>query len=353
MLYLYQVGGNILILGGLFMGWSTKSKFLSVMDAYFIEAARIDPAYETKINQYRSYFGDHYFESAAHFQNYDLKVSKRLLLKGLRLCPFHEKLHNMLTEFAVQDLKMISDSDAKGVLQDQEKLVQTWIQTIYEFSQAHFHLTSEQLGLFFFWEGKIKFRSDQKAEALALFRKSAAYLPKDAGLMLKIADLYLCALDYDQGLVYLNNAIRLDIGCAAYWEGLGDLLFQRRKFDEALSAYEQMLRYYPEKNEIQEKRVQCWLQTGNQLHHSKDFSAAQQAYEQGLTICAENSPSLVHLYNNLGSALQNREAFESALCAYNKALEIDPGYAEALHNKSVLLQLTGETKRAVKPKDQY
>jgi len=34
MLYLYQVGGNIggniLILGGLFMGWSTKSKFLSV-----------------------------------------------------------------------------------------------------------------------------------------------------------------------------------------------------------------------------------------------------------------------------------------------------------------------------------
>jgi guanylate kinase len=36
MLYLYQVGGNILILGELFMGWSTKSKFLSVTSKEFV-----------------------------------------------------------------------------------------------------------------------------------------------------------------------------------------------------------------------------------------------------------------------------------------------------------------------------
>jgi len=175
-----------------------------------------------------------------------------------------------------------------------------------------------------------------------------AYLPEDSGLLLKVADLFLCAFDYEEGLLYLNKAIGMDVGCATYWEGFGDFLFQHNKFDEALSSYEQMLHYFPQKNEIQEKMVQCWLQKGNRLHGEGDFSEAEKAYNQGLHLCAENSPSLVHLYNNLGSALQNREEFELALSAYDRALEIDSDYAEALYNKGVLLNGLGETERGPK-----
>ncbi len=319
---------------------------IDTMDDCFIKASHSDPEYEIQINKYRYRIGHYYFDSAVDYKQYDLQVTKGLLLKGLRFCPFHKKIRNMITEIADEDVNLFNQADAGGILHEHESVIQNWLETIKNYPQVQSCLSSENLGIVYYYWGKIKFTSDQREEALVQFRKSMAYLPEDAGLLLKIADLFLCSFDYEEGIPWLNKAIDMDVGSATYWEGFGDFLFKHNQFDEALSAYEQMLQYFPQKSEIREKVVQCWLQKGNRLHGDGDFQMAEIAYNQGLQLCAENSPSLVHLYNNLGSTLQNREEFELALSAYDRALEIDADYAEALHNKGVLLNALGETERA-------
>jgi len=330
-----------------FMGCleAQRSRF-DHMDAYFVEASKIDPSYEKQINKFRMSYGDLYFDSAAHFRVYEVKVAKMLLFKGIRFCPFHKQLHSLIVEIVDQELIALHEADAKNLLLDKKDMIQNWIQTIQEIPQIHSCLSFEHLGLLMYFQGKIQFVTGQKSEALTFFQKSVIYLPQDAGLTIKIADLFLCSFDYEQGLGFLNRAIDLEPGHASYWEDLGDYLYKNHKFDEAASAYEEAIRYFPSKSEIKEKIADSWLQKGNKLHQEGNFTAAEQAYEQGLDFCLDKSPLRKHLFNNIGSALQNIGKFESAMSAYDRALEIDDDYIEALHNKGVLLEILGDTEKA-------
>jgi tetratricopeptide (TPR) repeat protein len=326
---------------------AAHQRLLGQMDDCFIAAERIDSTYGTKINECRSTFGDYYFDQAFLKKN-NSNVCKKFLLVGLGFCPFHEKLQNLLLEIAEQDVQKLHQADAGDKLQEHAETIEAWIQIMDTYSIVHSCLSNEVMGIIYYFGGKMRFREGEKENATALFKKSIIYLPQDAGLYLKIADLYLCTFDYDQGILYLNQAIALDKGCAGYWEGFGDFLFQKKKFEEAVSAFEQALQYFPQNTGIQEKMVQCLLQKGNMLHRDKKYIEAEKIYNQGIQLCPDESLSLVHLYNNLGSALQNTERFDLALAAYDRALEVDSNYAEALYNKGLLLQSMGETEAAAR-----
>ena len=326
---------------------SGHQRLLDQMDDFFIAAERIDPGYGKKIDEFRSDFGDYHFALAVPYKENNTKVGKKFLLLGLRFCPFHEQLQNLLKKFAEQDVKTLHAADAKNEIQKHAETVEDWIELMNTYSMVHSCIPGGCMGILYYFGGKIDFLADRKENAAVLFKKSMIYLPRDAGLYLNVADLYLCAFDYDQGILYLNKAIELDSGCATYWEGFGDFLFQKKKFDEAVSAFEQALQYFPQNMVIQEKMVQCYLQKGNMLHHNTMYNEAEKIYNQGIQICQSNSPSLVHLYNNLGSALQNMKRFDLALTAYEKALEIDSNYVEALCNKGELFQSIGNIEAAL------
>ncbi|MDA3788854.1 MAG: DUF115 domain-containing protein [Desulfobacula sp.] len=317
------------------------------MDSYFLKAIGFDKTYEGKIHYFRYDIGDQYIPIVKHLKKNDFLVAKKFLWEGLQSCPSHEKLQDLLADYADQDIKIINESDAKGNLNDQKEVIQYWIEIMSNFSNVHTCLSNKHFGIFYFSWGKIKFLSGLKDEASILFNKSIGYLPEDSGLVLKIADLLLCSYDYDNGLPYLNKAIGLDSANAIYWEGFGDFLFQNGKYGEGLSAYEQALQYFPKKNEILEKIVQHYLQIGNKLHGEGNFDEAEKSYKQGIHLCPDSSPSQIHLYNNMGSALKNIKKFDSAMSAYDKALEIDSSYAEALYNKGELFETLGHHESAV------
>lgn len=59
---------------------------------------------------------------------------------------------------------------------------------------------------------------------------------------------------------------------------------------------------------------------------AKNYAAAARHYESAIA----NNPRFHQAYSSLGYALRKQGEFAEALAAYNKALEIEPTYAEAL-----------------------
>ena len=317
------------------------------MNFFFGKAGLLDKGFDQQVKEFRSELGTSHIQSATHFRAFDLRVTRQFLLKAWQFCPFHGDAQAMLLELVAHDVKMFQEADDKECLNDQKKIIQDWIRILEEMPGISAAMDDKALGLIFYFMGKLNFNSGQKEKAKGLFIKSVAHSPKDPDLLIKIADLFLHASDYDQGLVYLNRALEMDSQYAWYWERFGDHLFRTRKFDEGKTAYEQASYYFPEKIDLIEKMAQCMLQKGNLLHHEGSFEQAGSVYEEGIGLCTDTTPCLIHLHSNNGSALRNLGKLKAAMACYEKAIEIDPGYAEALYNKGELLQTQDELEAAL------
>ena len=52
------------------------------------------------------------------------------------------------------------------------------------------------------------------------------------------------------------------------------------------------------------------------------------------------------VYNNRGIAYFDLQNYEQAISDYNRAIEINPKYAEAYYNRGLLYQILDETEKA-------
>ncbi|WP_287036920.1 6-hydroxymethylpterin diphosphokinase MptE-like protein [Desulfobacter sp.] len=317
------------------------------MNLFFSRSVEIDAQYQKRIDAFRTELGDQYVRIVKHVTKNDMKVAKKMLFQGLEGAPYHQGLYKLLKAFADSDMALLCTADSTRLQKEHESLVSYWVHIIERFPLVYAYLSNEHMGVFFYFQGKIKFSSGKRPDAFVLFRKSVGYLPFDDGLILRIADFLLCSHEYDQGIHYLNKAIEIDGNHAVYWERFGDFLFEKGRIDEGASAYEQAQRYFPEKRELKEKLVGYCLEKGNRSHQQGEYEQAERYYEEGIRTSPENGVNLVCLYNNLGSALKNSGHLNDAMVAYNEALKINPGYAEALYNKGELFQSLGNTEAAV------
>ena len=317
------------------------------MDAFFSMAINLDPSYVNTIKKFRYNLANGFLDSAERAEEYDTRVSQKLLVKGLKYCPFHKKMQKGLAQLLDRDLNKIKNAFSNRTLEEQESRIEGWIRTLNDFSQAYAFLSNSSISLVYFYKGVLSFKSDEKEKSKGLFNKSIAYAPRDANRILEIADLFLCSFDYDSGLVYLNKAIDLDLKYAAYWESFGDFLYRAKKFDESITAYTRTLEYYPNNDSLRDKIVESLLQKGNRFHHKGEFKQAEAVYDEAINLSSGKHPSLIHLYNNKGSALKNLGKYEAAMICYDKALDMNPDYVESLYNKGELLEHFGKVDSAL------
>ena len=78
---------------------------------------------------------------------------------------------------------------------------------------------------------------------------------------------------------------------------------------------------------------------GNVLKDQGKLEEAIEAYNKALSL----EPGYADTYNNMGIVLKDQGKLEEAIEAYNKALSLKPDYAEASH---ILSSLTGETTKS-------
>jgi type IV pilus biogenesis/stability protein PilW len=97
------------------------------------------------------------------------------------------------------------------------------------------------------------------------------------------------------------------------------------------------------KNQTTASDVLIYFNSGVDYYHQRDYSKAIQAYQKVI----ELDPGYAEAYNNLGIIYQEAGDFGRALSAYQKAIEINPKYEKALNNLGVLLYLKGRYEESI------
>ncbi len=141
-------------------------------------------------------------------------------------------------------------------------------------------------------------------------------LQKTAQQFLKEGDSLYRHKRYEEALTAYEQAIRLDPNNAVAHYNKGNTLNDLKRHKEALAACEQAISLDP-------NYALAYNNKGNDLCSLKRYEEALGACEQAIRL----NPNLAVAYNNKGNALNGLERYEEALVAYKQALRLDPNLA--------------------------
>src|SRR6185437_12778168 len=118
---------------------------------------------------------------------------------------------------------------------------------------------------------------------------------------------------YDESFAAYDKVISIKPDFEGAWLGRGNVHNQLGRHDEALSAYDKALSIRP-------GLAEAWLGRGNVYNDLERHDEAFAAYDRALSI----SPDLAGAWLGRGNVFYGLERHEDALSAYDKALSIDP-----------------------------
>lgn len=116
---------------------------------------------------------------------------------------------------------------------------------------------------------------------------------------------------------------------------LGDQCLQKKSFDKAIDAYQEIIKLQPEDGS-------AYIKLGNALKLQGKWSEAERAYLKGLAI----SPQLLSGYVNLGDVDQKQGKLKAAIQSYLTAISIQPSHISAYHRLGDLLKQAGNLEEA-------
>ena len=133
---------------------------------------------------------------------------------------------------------------------------------------------------------------------------------------------------YEDSVTIFQASLKLDTKNPLTLNNLGSSLFYLKKYDEALKILDQAL------NQI-ENFYEPLINKANVMIAKDNLGEALAIFNKAAKI--NLSP---HVYNGYGMICQKQKKYSEALANFDKALELDSNYAEALCNKgSVLIEL--------------
>lgn len=144
----------------------------------------------------------------------------------------------------------------------------------------------------------------------------------------QLGQLARAADDLDRAILAFDRD-----GDSAYWRA--NVAFELGRYHEAIVHYRRALA-------LRSHYCEPWLGLGNALLQVRRYAEAVVAYDNYL-LCGEATASL---YNNRGVANWNLNLLDQALEDFNKALQLDPEYWNALFNRGVLLGQMGDVEGA-------
>jgi Flp pilus assembly protein TadD len=127
-------------------------------------------------------------------------------------------------------------------------------------------------------------------------------------------------------------AVKLRPDYLLAWQNLGNALLMDGKSEEAMRAYQEVLRRQPRRADLLANMSLAFLQLGR-------LDDAVQKARDAISI----DPDYAVAHNNLGEALKQKEVlkpkrnFGEAMQAYRQAMEVDPTYSQAYENLFRLL----------------
>lgn len=216
----------------------------------------------------------------------------------------------------------------------------------------------------------IYFFGNRTGESKKTLEKLVALDPNDVDALLKLAELHAYVDKNQESIDYINKALKIDQHNAKGYflkgmnfKRLGDtakaissmqtaveqdqqyyaayvqlgLLCAAQKNALALDYYNNALRISPQSSEVLYNKAKFMQDMG-------DYKNAVSVYEQLLKI----EPSNKFAVYNLGAiVLVEKKDFKTALGYFDKAIQIDPKYAEAYFARGACYQELGDKKKAL------
>lgn len=146
---------------------------------------------------------------------------------------------------------------------------------------------------------------------------------------------------YEEAVPHFARAIELGrdgawTGDAAAWgykaeEAIASCALKLGRYSEAIDHGIGALRAVPDRAETRAIVADACFRLGDALYASGDYLAASEFYGNGLSFAPDHAPA----FFTLGNCCMRLGSPEAAVVAYRKALELDPGHAEALNNLAI------------------
>jgi tetratricopeptide (TPR) repeat protein len=134
----------------------------------------------------------------------------------------------------------------------------------------------------------------------------------------------------------LKKAIELSPNDAGSHYGMGIILHEQGKFDDAIEAYRRALNIKPDYADAHSRM-------GITLRDQGKLEAAIEVYQLALSIL----PNSAEIHNGMGIALAKQSKIDAAIEAYQRALKIKSDYAEAHNNMGIAIKDQGKFEDAI------
>jgi len=166
------------------------------------------------------------------------------------------------------------------------------------------------------------------AEAASLYRKLVSENPRNADALHLLGVLEFQRNNAVASLDYIDRAIAIKRNDAVFLANRANALVELKRFEEALTNYNEALALNPAFVEALYNRGTLLLKLGR-------FAEAVESYDRAL----EKKPDHADALNNRGGALHRLNRFDEALTSYARALAIKPDFPDALNNRGNALHV--------------
>ncbi|MDB9405455.1 tetratricopeptide repeat-containing serine protease family protein, partial [Microcystis sp. CS-574] len=127
--------------------------------------------------------------------------------------------------------------------------------------------------------------------------------------------------NYEQALTVINQAISLFPNNPNHYNEKLAVLDQLKRYDEGLAAINQAINLAP--------RAAWYVNRGFLYYNQQKYELASDDYNKAIEI----NPNFAEAYNNRGLLYYNQQKYELALADFSKAIEINPNFALAYNNR--------------------
>jgi tetratricopeptide (TPR) repeat protein len=183
-----------------------------------------------------------------------------------------------------------------------------------------------------YYKGLVFGEINELDEELSCYNKVLEIQPEHIEALCNRGNLYLNQGDNLLALADFNKAISLNTNYAFAWRQKGDTLSKLERYEETISAYQQVMRLQPRSN--------VWVELVNLLDKTQQYEKVIAVYDQKLRLQPEatvfNRRGLI--LKKLGNPEEAKVSFEQALKISEKTLKHQPQDAGACFEKGLAYQ---------------
>jgi tetratricopeptide (TPR) repeat protein len=172
-------------------------------------------------------------------------------------------------------------------------------------------------------------------EFISNLQDQAKQAPNDIGIWNRLGTVGLRAAMFDPSYFRLaseayGHVLKLDPENLEALRGMGNLNYDRQKYDEAIAAYEHYLKQKPDDPEVQTDLGTMYLYTGN-------ADQALKRYQKAISI----NPEFFDAYFNMAVAYGAMDNIADARTALNQAMKYAPDAGAKSRVNGLLAKLNG------------